>query len=129
MRLVLDWDGTCTVRDTLWMTLETFGDRAIFAQVEAALQAGTMSYREIMEAEMATVTAPLDEVNAFLRREARVRPGLHELAVMCDTFRPLRLTSFARDLDDGKYMFSWYEDPSTDGETPDTDPAGVTSHF
>src|SRR6266849_1101821 len=25
----------------------------------------------------------------------------HELAVMCDTFRPLRLTAFARDLDDG----------------------------
>jgi len=27
----------------------------------------------------------------------------HELAVMCDTFHPLRLTSLARDLDDGKY--------------------------
>ena len=53
----------------------------------------------------------------------------HELAVMCDTFRPLKLTSFARDLDDGKYMYSWYEDPSADGKTPDTDPAGVTSHF
>ncbi|MGZ4389377.1 MAG: homogentisate 1,2-dioxygenase [Gaiellaceae bacterium] len=53
----------------------------------------------------------------------------HELAVMCDTFRPLKLTSFARELDDGKYMFSWYEEPSADGETPDSDPAGVTSHF
>ena len=27
----------------------------------------------------------------------------HELAVMCDTFHPLRLTTFARDLDDGRY--------------------------
>jgi homogentisate 1,2-dioxygenase len=53
----------------------------------------------------------------------------HELAVMCDTFRPLKLTSFASDLDDGKYMYSWYEESSTDGETPDSDPAGVTSHF
>ena len=26
-----------------------------------------------------------------------------ELAVMCDTFRPLRLSTFARDLDDGRY--------------------------
>jgi homogentisate 1,2-dioxygenase len=53
----------------------------------------------------------------------------HELAVMCDTFHPLRLTTLARDLDDGKYWRSWHEDPSTDGKTPDNDPAGITSHF
>jgi hypothetical protein len=29
---------------------------------------------------------------------------------MCDTFRPLRLSTFARDLDDGgRYGMSWYE--------------------
>ena len=32
-----------------------------------------------------------------------------ELAVMCDTFRPLRLSRLARELDDGKYALSWYE--------------------
>jgi homogentisate 1,2-dioxygenase len=53
----------------------------------------------------------------------------HELAVMCDTFHPLRLTTLARDLDDGKYWRSWYEDQSTGGKTPDNDPAGITSHF
>ena len=42
---------------------------------------------------------------------------------MCDTFNPLRLTTLAADLDDGKYMFSWAEDGSTD------DQAGVTSHL
>ena len=30
-----------------------------------------------------------------------------ELAVMCDTFNPLRQTTLARDLDDGKYALSW----------------------
>lgn len=30
-----------------------------------------------------------------------------ELAVMCDTFRPLRLTTLARDLDDPSYALSW----------------------
>ena len=50
----------------------------------------------------------------------------HELAVMCDTFRPLRLTTFARDLDDGRYAYSWStrarrRRPTTTG--------GVTSHF
>jgi len=35
-----------------------------------------------------------------------------ELAVMCDTFRPLRLSAFARDLDDGVYAYSWAAEPS-----------------
>ena len=46
-----------------------------------------------------------------------------ELAVMCDTFHPLKLTPFARDLDDGKYAYTWYEEPS-EGDTV----AGMTSH-
>jgi homogentisate 1,2-dioxygenase len=52
----------------------------------------------------------------------------HELAVMCDTFHPLRLTKLAQELDDGKYWHSWFEDPAPVG-TVDEDPAGVTSHF
>jgi homogentisate 1,2-dioxygenase len=52
----------------------------------------------------------------------------HEYAVMCDTFNPLKLTKLAAGMDDGKYMFSWAEDPS-DSDTPDNDPAGLTSHL
>jgi homogentisate 1,2-dioxygenase len=33
-----------------------------------------------------------------------------ELAVMCDTFRPLKLTSLSRDLDDPAYALSWFEE-------------------
>jgi homogentisate 1,2-dioxygenase len=33
----------------------------------------------------------------------------NELAVMCDTFRPLRLTTLARGLDDPSYAYSWSE--------------------
>jgi homogentisate 1,2-dioxygenase len=47
---------------------------------------------------------------------------------MCDTFHPLKLTAFARDLDDGKYALSWYE-ASQPAADPDENPAGVTSHF
>ena len=47
-----------------------------------------------------------------------------ELAVMCDTFRPLKLSALARDLDDGRYALSWYEPPSDDPGL-----AGVTSHL
>jgi len=52
----------------------------------------------------------------------------HELAVMCDTFHPLRLTTLARDLDDGKYAYSWYEGAEQPASA-DENPAGVTSHF
>jgi hypothetical protein len=56
--------------------------------------------------------------------------------VMCDTFHPLKLTKFAKDLDDGKYAYSWYEnaqdgpgsEASVDGEG-DASGAGLTSHF
>jgi homogentisate 1,2-dioxygenase len=42
-----------------------------------------------------------------------------ELAVMCDTFRPLRLTTFARELADPAYKYSWREEPErVAGEAP-----------
>jgi len=56
---------------------------------------------------------------------------------MCDTLHPLKLTKFAKDLDNGKYAYSWYEnaqegtagyDASADGEG-DASGAGLTSHF
>jgi len=52
----------------------------------------------------------------------------HELAVMCDTFHPLKLTKVARGLDDGKYAYSWYEQPGQPS-VADENPAGVTSHL
>ena len=52
----------------------------------------------------------------------------HELAVMCDTFAPLRLTPLARELDDGVYAYSW-RDAGHGADPPDGDPAGITSHL
>jgi homogentisate 1,2-dioxygenase len=52
----------------------------------------------------------------------------HELAVMCDTFHPLKLTKLAQELDDGEYAYSWYEEPG-ETHTYDQDPAGATSHL
>jgi homogentisate 1,2-dioxygenase len=52
----------------------------------------------------------------------------HELAVMCDTFHPLKLSTLAREQDDPRYAYSWYEEPAT-VHSADEDPAGVTSHL
>lgn len=90
MRLVLDWDGTVTETDSLWMVLEEFGDRDVFARVEGSLVEGRLSFQDVMELEFATVTAPLAEVTAFLCREVRIRPGFAELAA---AERPLVLSS------------------------------------
>jgi 2-hydroxy-3-keto-5-methylthiopentenyl-1-phosphate phosphatase len=80
MRLVLDWDGTVTERDTLDLVLREFGDDEIYDRVEAELDSGAMTLNEVITAEFATVTAPLYEVVAFVVEHACVRPGFAELA-------------------------------------------------
>ena len=89
MYTVLDWDGTATVRDSLWMLLERFGDREVFERMERALGT-THTHREVMEIEMATVRAPLEEVAGFLVAEVELRAGFREFV---DRFRPLVLSS------------------------------------
>ena len=90
MRLVLDWDGTVTERDTLDLVLQEFGDAEIYERVEDELERGTMTLNEVIAAEFATVTAPLDEVVPYVLEHARVRPGFAELA---RAHRPLVVSS------------------------------------
>jgi 2-hydroxy-3-keto-5-methylthiopentenyl-1-phosphate phosphatase len=81
LRVVLDWDGTVTERDTLVMLLEAFG---------RPLPDASGSFREVMEAEMASLRLPLAEAVAWLLEHARVRPGFRELA---EQHRPLIVSS------------------------------------
>ncbi|HVN61287.1 MAG TPA: haloacid dehalogenase-like hydrolase [Gaiellaceae bacterium] len=78
MRLVLDWDGTVTERDTLDLVLREFGDPGVYRQVEHEL-GRTLSLHEVIALEFETVTAPVDEVGAWLAAHVRVRPGFGEL--------------------------------------------------
>jgi 2-hydroxy-3-keto-5-methylthiopentenyl-1-phosphate phosphatase len=80
VRLVLDFDGTVTERDTLDLVLDRFGEAAVYERAEAELDAGRMTLNEVISTEFATVTAPLDEVVAYVVEHARVRPGFAELA-------------------------------------------------
>ena len=89
-RLVLDWDGTVTERDTLDLVLERFGDPEVYKRVEAALDRSTMTLNEVISQEFATVTAPLDEVVPWLLEHVRIRPGFAELA---RAYRPLIISS------------------------------------
>jgi 2-hydroxy-3-keto-5-methylthiopentenyl-1-phosphate phosphatase len=89
VKLVLDWDGTVTVRDTLWMLMGRFGDRSVFERTEVGL-GGARSFRDVLETQMRTITAPLDEAVAFLLDEVEVRPGFAALATR---FAPTILSS------------------------------------
>lgn len=80
MRLVLDWDGTVTERDTLDLVLERFGDAEVYERTELELDAGRMTLNDVIAEQFAPVTAPLDEVVAYVLEHARVRPGFAELA-------------------------------------------------
>jgi 2-hydroxy-3-keto-5-methylthiopentenyl-1-phosphate phosphatase len=80
VRLVLDFDGTVTERDTLDLVLSEFGVAEVYERAEAELDAGRMTLNEVISAEFATVTAPLDEVVAYVVEHARVRPGFADLA-------------------------------------------------
>jgi len=80
VRLVLDFDGTVTERDTLDLVLERFGDAKVYERAEAELEAGRMTLNEVIAAEFATVTSSLDGVVAHLLGHARFRPGFAELA-------------------------------------------------
>ena len=79
-RLVLDWDGTVTERDTLDLVLAEFGDPEIYERVENELEAGRMTLNDVIASEFATVKAPLDEAVAYVVEHTRVRPGFAALA-------------------------------------------------
>ena len=72
------------------MVIDEFGDPSIEDELEAALECGRMTHREVMEAEFATVGAPLDDVVDFVVANAEIRAGFHELV---GRFDPLILSS------------------------------------
>jgi 2-hydroxy-3-keto-5-methylthiopentenyl-1-phosphate phosphatase len=81
--LVLDWDGTVTETDTLHLVIERFGDLDVFHALEAEI-GRRLTLREVIACEMETVTAPVEEVVAWLLEHVRVRPGFAELVAAHD---------------------------------------------
>jgi 2-hydroxy-3-keto-5-methylthiopentenyl-1-phosphate phosphatase len=72
MPLALDWDGTCTVADSLVEAIRLFGDPSVFRERFA-------SYGESLAAEVGTIRASAEEVEAWAAAEVRVSPGLRDL--------------------------------------------------
>lgn len=93
MRLAVDWDGTVTVRDSLVQVIHEFGDPALLAELEPRVGVDLTLHEEIA-LEFAAITAPLDEVVAWVLEHVEVRPGLHALAEL----RPVIVSAGFREL-------------------------------
>jgi 2-hydroxy-3-keto-5-methylthiopentenyl-1-phosphate phosphatase len=96
VRLVLDWDGTVTERDTLELVIDRFGDIATYRRT-GALMGRDLSHDEALAQSFRTVRAPLDEVVGWVVDTVRVRAGFRELV---DRHRPLVVSSGFRELID-----------------------------
>lgn len=78
MELVLDWDGTITDGDTLHAAIAEFGDTGVFRAMEAEI-GRRLTLQEVIAVEMATISAPLEDVVAFLTETVSLRAGFAEL--------------------------------------------------
>ena len=76
------------------MALERLVPTGVFepmeAELAAALAAGTLTHREVMNRELAALTVPLEDVVEYLLAEARLRPGF---AGFVRRFDPLILSA------------------------------------
>ncbi len=87
--IVVDWDGTVTEVDGLHLVLLEFGDARVYEQHESRL-GRELTLHEVIAGEFRTVRAPVDEVAAWMRVNARLRAGFVEFA---HRHRPLVVSS------------------------------------
>lgn len=89
MRLVLDWDGTVTARDTLALVVGWFGDGTTYRR-NGQLMGRSLTHDQALASSLATVRASLPEVVDRLLPEVRLRPGFRALV---ERHRPLVISS------------------------------------
>jgi 2-hydroxy-3-keto-5-methylthiopentenyl-1-phosphate phosphatase len=77
--LVVDFDGTVTETDVLDTIASSFGDPAVYQEVEDGLHGGTMTLRDVIMREFEPVKMPLDEAVRWTLENVRMRPGFREL--------------------------------------------------
>ena len=94
MRLVLDWDGTCTEVDGLHMILERFGDREVYERMEGELGDG-LTLHEVIARRVRDGHAAARRGRRWVREQRHVADGFHELA---ERHRPVIVSGGFREL-------------------------------
>jgi 2-hydroxy-3-keto-5-methylthiopentenyl-1-phosphate phosphatase len=87
VQLVLDWDGTITVRDSLVAAIHALGDPSVY---DGGIQNQFASYGEALAAEVATLRVSAEEAAAWAVENVEVSPGFHELV---ERYHPIIVSS------------------------------------
>jgi 2-hydroxy-3-keto-5-methylthiopentenyl-1-phosphate phosphatase len=77
--LVVDFDGTITEQDLLDEIAQTFGDEAVYREVDEGLDDRSLTLNEVIRREFEPVRAPLGEVQDWVLENVGIRPGFREL--------------------------------------------------
>ena len=93
--IVVDWDGTAAMQDTLIEAMAEFGDWQVYLDASAALKRGEITLHEEIRRDAEGIKAPLEEVQAWLVENTELRPGFREFA---ERFRPVIVSSNFRQL-------------------------------
>ena len=82
MLLAIDFDGTLATHDTVdWFSARWAPDD--FAAADGALMRGEIGLDECLQRQIAGITAPREEITAFLVETVKLRPGTPELLAFC----------------------------------------------
>jgi 2-hydroxy-3-keto-5-methylthiopentenyl-1-phosphate phosphatase len=99
VRVVIDWDGTATVADTMDLVVREFGDASLVDRFSDSFidDSGPLpvTLEHVVTSELATIRTPINEVVPWLLEQVELRDGLTELV---ERYHPLVLSSNAREL-------------------------------
>ena len=79
MQVILDWDGTAAVDDTLIVALHEFGDWEVYREAAEALRREEITLHEEIARDASSIRTPLEDVQRWLVENIQLRPGFHEL--------------------------------------------------
>ncbi len=127
----LDFDGTITERDLLDAIAQSFGDPAVYAEVDAGLDEQRLTLHEVLRREFAPVRAPLGEVVDWVLANASIRPGFAELVRLAKErgWRLVVISSGFRELIEPVLEREGYGDLELVSNSVEPDPAGWRVRF
>ncbi len=93
--IIVDWDGTATIEDTLIEAMRVYGDWQLYLDAAAALKRGEITLHEEIRRDAQGIKAPLEEVQQWVVDNIELRPGFVEFA---RRHRPVIVSSNFRQL-------------------------------
>jgi 2-hydroxy-3-keto-5-methylthiopentenyl-1-phosphate phosphatase len=129
--IFVDFDGTITEQDLLDRIAQTFGDPAVYAEVDAGLDDRRLTLHEVLRREFEPVRAPLPEVVEWVLEHATIRHGFGALVRLAEErgYRLVVLSSGFRELIEPVLARDGFDELDVLSNSVDPDPAGWRVRF